>query len=322
MPRQAGWSVSRIGIVDLGSDATFGQEGAQPVAVLAKRDRQVDHRAVAAIDETDPAPRGGLVAIEDAPAFRIVGVEMRQHGREDRGLDLVHPRIAAPGMRDLVFRRPAILLKPPHGRDKVGIAGDHRAAVTHRTEVLGRIETEGRDIAHRTGHPVADVRAVRLGTILDDHDIRETGPVHRRTQRGNIHRISVKVCCDHRDGAGGQRTNRSVDGKELAPLFDVGVRQARGRPAWPRSRYSRRHWRLSRSHARRRRGRREWRASPVPARRCRWLPARSPARRHKRRTPPRKICRAVRSATSPTARRRAPPARSHRHVPHRVGADR
>lgn len=70
----------------------------------------------------------------------------------------------------MVFFARTVVGDAPHTGSQHGVSGDNGAGVTERTEVLGRVETEGGRVAQRTGAPTLQRGAVRLGRVLDEQE--------------------------------------------------------------------------------------------------------------------------------------------------------
>src|SRR5947208_11485096 len=73
-------------------------------------------------------------------------VQMAKPHRQNRRVKLIEPAVLA---RDIavVMLKPAILADGPALFRERRVISDHGAAVSERAQILGRIETEGRDIA-------------------------------------------------------------------------------------------------------------------------------------------------------------------------------
>ena len=91
---------------------------------------------------------GGAIARGDRPASRRPSRQIRQARAQDRRLHFVEPAVGA-GLEVMVARRLAAVAQPLDPRRELGVARDHRAAVTERAEVLGRIEAGGAGNADR-----------------------------------------------------------------------------------------------------------------------------------------------------------------------------
>src|SRR5271155_5053238 len=88
---------------------------------------------------------------------------------EDRGLQLVEPRVEAGGLADLAAA-PAILAQFAQALGDAGIVGRHDAGAAGGAEILGRVEAEAADVADRADPLSLPARAMRLGAILDQLD--------------------------------------------------------------------------------------------------------------------------------------------------------
>ena len=88
----------------------------------------------------------GVVTFGDLAAPGVLPLEEGELGPEDRGLELVEPRVPALAL-GVVAAVPAVLAQLPEAAGDLGVVGRDRAAVAVGAEVLGGIEREGRRAA-------------------------------------------------------------------------------------------------------------------------------------------------------------------------------
>src|SRR6267378_114725 len=106
------------------------------------------------------------VSRRDAPARRVVSVKVGQFDPKHGRLHLVKARIPARPGTDVPFA-PTVLAKEANIACDLWIIRHHRAAISERTEVLGRIKTEAARVAPGTHAPATYGGTVSLRAILD-----------------------------------------------------------------------------------------------------------------------------------------------------------
>ena len=98
---------------------------------------------------------------------------------------------------------PAEIEQPPgRGRERVVVCAD-RAAVTERSEVLARVEAEGRCGSERPGQATVERSAVSLGCVLEQRESLARG---QGAERVHVADLPVEVHGEDRSGPWADRS--------------------------------------------------------------------------------------------------------------------
>src|SRR5438552_9265679 len=109
-----------------------------------------------------------MVLRRDRAAARVPAIEMTKLYGQSRRLQGVQATVSPAVAHGVVLVCLAVAAELPYGPCDLLVPGDDGAPVTERAEVLGRIETEGRGVAHRAGTLPAIRRPMRLRAVFDD----------------------------------------------------------------------------------------------------------------------------------------------------------
>ena len=130
---------------------------------------------------------------------------MRQLDRQRRRLELVQTRDGRLTLADVLLA-PAIHAQRPRAFGHLRVAGEDRAAVAERAEVLGRVEAERGRVAEGANTLARVLGAVRLGAILEHLEPVRSRALHDLVDgRG----LSVQVHDQHR-AASDRSLRRSI----------------------------------------------------------------------------------------------------------------
>ena len=138
------------------------------------------------------------VTSEDATAFRVPCVDMNELHRQHRRLHLVAPAVAAERQLLPKLRRPAVEAKLLDAPGNLTVVGGYRAGIAERAEVLGRIETERRDVAERTRAAPGMHGTMRLCAVFENSHVGAPDRVEAASKRRNVDHDSIKVGRDRR----------------------------------------------------------------------------------------------------------------------------
>ena len=75
----------------------------------------------------------------------------------------------------IIFRCPSVNTQDSHTLSEGIVVGGYHATVAEAAEVLGRKKTERTEVAHRAGFFFTELRAHRLGGVLEHHQVVRTG---------------------------------------------------------------------------------------------------------------------------------------------------
>ena len=189
--------VRRDGIVDDGLDVVIFEVLLETVAVIRLDDELVPDviRIFTLLWQAD----GGIL---DARKVRsrnalALGVELFQVAElraQERGLQLVKARVDAENLV-VVFLLAAIVAQYAERLREFCIICHDGTGVAECAEVLRRVETEAARITERARHRAAELRAMRLGTILDEAQV-----ICFRDAADIIHLCGLAVEVDDHDG--------------------------------------------------------------------------------------------------------------------------
>ncbi len=171
-----------------------------------------DLAAVARIRQDEVADTRERLRVEvgGATALLVPLVEERQLAKENERLDRVESR----GPADRVV---LVLRRCPCSRSErtlvgeFGVVGDERACVSHRAEILPRVEAERAGGPSCAGAHAVARRSVRLTGVLDDDktvgtsDCRQRRSCRRAGRRGALARMN---CGARADGSRQRRLDR------------------------------------------------------------------------------------------------------------------
>src|SRR5436309_1308342 len=146
--------MNRGRIVQPGLDAGRGQLLLHPVALGDLDHVEMPHREhvrrVTRKHEARDVPERFLVPERQLPALGVSGVERAQLHAQDRGLQRIEPAAVANDVV-LVAPRLTVVAQAAHERQRAWIPRGHHAALAAGSEVLGRTEAEGGEIAEVAG---------------------------------------------------------------------------------------------------------------------------------------------------------------------------
>lgn len=147
-----------------------------------------------------------IVPIRNEPPAAIVIVQRGQSHAQNRRLQLIQPRIDSE-LPAHVPALPAVLAHRPQGVQMALVRPYHRAAITERTEILGRVETEGSEVAPRTDTAPAKTGTVRLCAVFNDWQCMRTG---KSKYLRHIRRLTVQMHGHDRFGPACRAAERIV----------------------------------------------------------------------------------------------------------------
>src|SRR5438045_8284318 len=182
--------VDRHGIVDLSADAALAEVRSERVTPAASDADRVG------VKDVTPLVGGDLrrdhartlealvVHVRELPPPSVPLLELAQLDPQDRGLDLVEPRVVADD-RVVVARGLAVLAERAKLLGEAILVRRDAPGLAVRAEVLRAIEGEAVDAPAGPGlRPVVEERAVRLRGVLDDRDVRVLRDLPQRLEVG------------------------------------------------------------------------------------------------------------------------------------------
>ena len=149
-------------------------------------------------------------------ALGYVAGEMAQLGPKQRGVQWIHPKVAADGLV-VIFRRAAVHAEDTRALGQVvAVSGDH-AAIAKAAEILGREKTECAQVAHRANLPATEGRAHRLRGVLEHGQAMCLGQALHAV---HVRRLAKQM---HRDDRLGVAGNAPLGGGDVD--VEIGVKR-------------------------------------------------------------------------------------------------
>src|SRR6266516_2800262 len=220
-PRVRRRQVDRLGVVTSGGDPPLGEESVQALRVSCPDNVEVpDRRTVGRggrQEQIADALERGIIEAGCVAPLLVPPVEQGQLMQEHDGLD----RVEAGGKAfDLVpvLRSLTVLAQRAHARAEIVAGADEGACVSHRAEVLARIEAEGGRETRRAGPAPVSLGAVCLTGVLDEVD---SAPSHDALERRHVRHLTVKVNGDDEAGPRCDGGGHGIDIEVVVNIADV-----------------------------------------------------------------------------------------------------
>src|SRR5260221_5983093 len=165
----------------------------QRLAVVTHHNRKMRHRPFFDRHYADRWRCSRRVTIDHLAPPGICSLETGKQDPESRRLHLVHARVAASRLDNLILAPPAILPERTDPVCQLRVRRENRTAVAQGAEILGRIETEGRDVAKAPDHRARDARTMSLRAIFQDRDVATARAIYNGPEPGHVDRPAIEV---------------------------------------------------------------------------------------------------------------------------------